>query len=244
MKRVSSIFGLLFVGFLLSHTFIKGQVASTICLDETREIFKQIDPQVLMGSGGAKVLAYHHSYVMKMDPKQETREADERRWYGKNYYKVDSPDELVTGDASETFTFRKFQNVIYRTNASLDKAGLVPMASPELFDYCLVRECHFVPAPGQDSISYKRAYMTVDAAGQKKFQIKDIEFVFNPHDGTLISLKVNHTDRSLFKWSAYQFERIENLIKPLSASASEEFLGGGSELKADFEGVTLHDYRR
>ena len=239
MKRISTIFIV-----LLSLTGLKAQVASTICLDETKKVFEQIDPGQLLKSGSATVLAYQHTYIMRMDPKQEKKVAAEERMYGDDIYRHDSPDQLVTGDYKETFTYRKFQNVVYRTNASLEKAGLIPLATAELFDHCLVRECHFVPAPGEDSISYKRAFMTVNEAGQKKFQIKDMEFISNPHDWSLISVRVNFTDKSLFKWSFFEFEQGKGGGQAAPASAAEEFLGDGGELKEEFEGVSLKDYRR
>ena len=245
MKRtIQSIKATFFLLLFLSSQGLVAQVASTTCLEETRESFKKIDAKVLMAGAGSVTMEYLHTYVMKMDPKQETKEAREVRTYGNNYYRLDSPDELVSGDSKETFTYRKFQNVIYRTNASLEKGGLIPMASEKLFDHCLVRECHFVPAPGQDSISYKRAFMTVDAAGQKAFQVKDLEFITNPHDGKVISVKVNFTDRSLYKWSFFQFDRIEANAGAMEGSAAKEFLGEGNDLKEKFEGVTLQDYRR
>lgn len=239
MKRIFILFMI-----LTSLKGLKAQVASTICLDETRKAFAQIDPDQLLKSGSGVSMSYQHTYVMRMDPKQEEKVAQEERTYGMDYYRLDSPDELISGDSKETFTYRKFQNVVYRTRASLEKSGLIPMAKAELFDHCLVRECHFVPAPGRDSISYKRAYMTVDEAGQKQFQIKNMEFITNPHNGGLISIRVNFTDRALFKWSFFEFGEGNRNQKTAPGSAAEEFMGEGGELKENFKGVSLKDYRR
>ncbi len=246
MVMLFSVAGIKSVAGLKSEAGLKAQVASTICLDETREVFAGIDPGVLLNANSTVLLIYEHTYIMRMDPKQEEKSASEVRTYRKDFYRHDSPDQLVTGDAKETFTYRKFQNVIYQTNPSLEKAGLIPLATTELFDHCLVRECHFVPAPGRDSISYKRAFMTVDEAGQKKFQIKDLEFISNPHDWSLVSIRVNFTEKSLFKWSFFEFDQGDMGIGPVPApsTAAEEFLGEGGALKDEFEGVSLKDYRR
>lgn len=237
MKRLILLFMIL--GASLS---LQSQVASTTCLEEARTAFQKVDPTTLLASQGVSQIAYLHTYIIRSDKKGEERSGIESRTYTQNYYRFESGDALTVSDATEAFNFRKQQYVVYRTAASLDKAGLIPLAKAELFDHCLVRECHFIPAPGEEGNSYKRAFMTVDAAGQKSYQIKNMEFVTNPLDSSLIRISVEFTDRAFYKWSKFEFRPLEEEAKA-GGNAKAEFLDGSGALLPLFQGISLKDYR-
>jgi hypothetical protein len=153
----------------------------------------------------------------------------------------DSPDYEECTDATEAFNFRKFQFVVYRTKSTLDKAGIIPGLDAGIFDHCLVRTCEFIPAPGRDSTSFKKAFMSVDDAGQKKYQVSDLEMVWEPVNGDLIAVTVNFTERSRTVWASYsdlEFSPAENT----ATSAAAIFLSGDG-LADQYKGVGLKDYR-
>jgi len=218
------------------------QVASEVCLTEVRTAFKQIDAGELMKQNTATQMEYRHTYVMRADKEKKEVTAMEKRVYSSKMFLHDSPDALEISDASEAFNVRKFQYVVYRTRPTLSKAQVVPKLDPGVFDHCTVRECHFVPSPHHDTLSYKRAYMTVDEAGQKKYQVKNLEFITNPLDTTLVFLNIEFTDRSLYVKSRFEFMEMEQGVE-VPGSAKAAILDGEGALKAEYKGFTLQDYR-
>lgn len=241
MKKRILLFLLPFLGLLSLDT--SAQIASDICLTEVTSAFRQVDPALLLNASQATRIEYMHTYVMRADPEKKTNKGTEVRMYDQGVLYHDSPDQLTVTDKKEAFNHRKNQFVIYRTRGSIDKACVLPKADPELFKHCFVRECHFVPAPGHDSISYKRAFMTVNAEGQKKYQVKDLEIITNPHDTSLVSIKVNFTPRSPYVNATYDFHSVSHSPHNPEHSPQGFFLGADGGLKEDFKGVELKDYR-
>lgn len=221
---------------------MNAQVASTICLEEVQVAYKQIDASQVLKEGPGLEVTFEHSYVMRSDPKRATVSGEETLLMDKGFVVHETPEGLVVSDASEAFNWRQNQFVVYRTRPSLEKAGLIPRFDAGIFEHCLVRECHFVPAPGDDSISFKRAFMTVDAEGQKKYQISELEFITNPHDTTLISIKVNFVAPSLYIRSAYELKSVLRVSRK-NYGAADVFLDEEGELKKKFDGAGLMDYR-
>jgi|GEM_PF-3949675 len=237
MKRL--VLGFMMLGLVLGG---RAQVASTTCLEEVRVAFQGIDPDQLLAGNEAVQLDYLHTYIIRSDKNGEERSGMESRSYHKEYFRHESGDALTVSDGKEAFNYRKQQYVIYRTVASLDKAGLIPLAKAGLFDHCLVRECHFIPTPSVEGNSYKRAFMTVDAAGQKTYQIKTMEFITNPLDGSLVSIQVEFTDRSFYQRSKFEFRPVVE-AEAAGGAAQNTFLDGNGNLLPAYQGVSLKDYR-
>lgn len=236
---------LLLAFLLLFMLGVQAQVASTECITEVQQVYKQIDHQVLLSQDAAMLLEYHHSYIMRSDPKGEKIEGDEWRLYARNFLHHNGREFEACTDAKEAFNYRKYQYVVYRTKNTLDKAGLVPGMDAGLFAHATVRRCKFVPAPGQDSISYKLAFLTVDETGQKSYKITDMEMVWNPVSGAMVSLTVNFTARSRTQWAKYVFQNIgpANAESASPLHAAEVFLDANGSLKGKYEGADLKDYR-
>lgn len=234
---------LLLTSLLLATTWASAQIASDICLTEVKAAFRQIDAQSLLAASEATRIDYTHTYVMRTDPEKKERTGEEVRMYDQGTLYHDSPDQLTITDKQEAFNHRKGQFVVYRTRSSIAKANILPLSNQKLFDHCFVRECHFVPVPDNDSISHKRAFMTLDADGQKKFQIKDLEIVTNPHDTTLISITANFTPKSLYTKATYTFHAITKSAHNPQNTPKNHFLNAEGKLKEDFKGVELKDYR-
>lgn len=241
MKTVRPFFVLLLA--CCGMGLLPAQTASDICLVEVATAFRQIDAPLLLKGPEATRVAYLHSYVMRSDPKQEERSGEEVRVYDQQVMLHDSPDQLTVTDAEEAFNYRRHQFVVYRTRGSIDKASLLPLSDAGIFKHCQVRDCHFVPAPGHDSISYKRAYMTLDEEGQKRYQIKDLEFITNPHDTSLVSITANFTSKSPYVTASYYFRDIEPLAHDPGLRPQAYFLDGDGALKEEFKGASLKDYR-
>ena len=235
---------LLFLACLLGGS-LAAQTASEVCLIEVETAFQQVDGPALLSSGKATRFDYSHVYTVRADPEQKTIESNEERMYYENMAYHDGPDALEITDAKECFNVRKQQYVIYRTKSSLKKASMIPLADPGLFQHCTVRECHFVPSELYDTLSYKRAYLTVDTEGQKKYQIENLEFITNPLDTTLISVAVNFTARSQYKNATYTIlsyeQNGEGMETPKSPAAL--ILQSDGSLHEDYKGFQLMDYR-
>lgn len=221
------------------------QTASEVCLVEVETAFQQVDAQQLLASGKATRFDYRHVYTMRADPEQKVVDSYGERMYADNLAYHDSPDALEVTNGKEAFNVRKQQFVIYRTKSSLKKAAMIPLADAGLFQHCTVRECHFIPSEKYDTLSYKRAYLTVNAEGQKKYQIENLEFITNPLDTTLISVTVNFTARSQYKNASYTIRSYEQggagMEVPESPAAL--ILRSDGSLNDDFKGYQLMDYR-
>jgi hypothetical protein len=220
------------------------QVASTECIVEAKAVYGHIDHQNMLDRDQATLLRYEHRYIMKTDPKAEKRGGEETRIYARKFMHHMASDFEECTDATEAFNHRKFQFMVYRTASTLSKAGLVPGVDRGIFDHCLVRRCEFIPAPGQDSSSHKQAFLTVDAEGQKKYRVKDLEMVWDPVSGDMVSLIVNFTERSRTQWASYKFLEINDAYTretPISSAASIFLSGEG--LADRFKGSELKDYR-
>ena len=233
----------MFFSYLLSFAFLgHAQTASDVCLEEVRVAWNKVDAPTLLAKSEGTTLCYVHEFVMRADPKQERVRNDECRSYGNGVYVCENKDQRIVSNAQEAFAYRTKQFMVYRTKGVLAQAELVPKMNPGIFEHCLVRECHFVPAPGQDSISHKRACMTLDAEGQKKYQIIDLEIVTNPHDTTLVSLQANFSPRSLYKYAKWEFRMVERMgVTP--APPRTQFLDAEGQLQSKYKGVGLQDHR-
>lgn len=244
MKRTRLLLSAFLTTLLLSAA-VHAQIASSECLPEVKAVYQRIAPQTLLKSDKVTMIKYHHTYTTKTDPNKEKRMGEEWRMYSRDFVLHDSPDVMECSDAGETFHYRRHQFVIYRTKSALSKAAIIPGSDEGLFDHCLVRECRFVPHPDIDSTNYKRAFLTVNAEGQKKYKIKDMEVIWNPADSAIVRAVVNFTEASMTTWAAYKFHSIEPDYQadPKPTDAKAEFLEASGELKNKFTGVELKDYR-
>jgi hypothetical protein len=178
---------------------------------------------------------------MRSDPKGEKVKGEETRLYAMSFLHLDCPDYEECTDATEAFNYRKNQFMVYRTKSTLEKASVIPGVDQGIFEHCMVRSCKFIPAPGRDSTSFKQAFLTVDDAGQKKYKVKDLEMVWEPTQGEMISVTVNFTEKSRTVWAMYAFKSIGPAdINPGSAAAM--FLQGDG-LADRYKGAELKDYR-
>ncbi|MEM0997271.1 MAG: hypothetical protein AAGN35_09340 [Bacteroidota bacterium] len=228
----------------IGGTSLWSQVASTECIVEVKAVYGHIDHNKLLQRDQATRIRYEHRYIMKTDPQAERKGGEETRTYTRDFmHHLTSEFESCT-DAKEAFYHSKFQFMVYRTAPTLAKAGLVPGMDQGIFDQCLVRRCNFVPAPGEDSTSYKEAFLTVNPAGQQKYKVKDLNLTWNPLNAQIVSLKVNFTDRSRTKEATYTFLEIDDAYTPETplGDAAALFLEGDA-LARRFQGSELKDYR-
>lgn len=236
---------LLFSLLLIFSLSLPAQVASTECLEEAKRVFQTVDHLTLLAQESPTVLNYKHSYIMRSDPEGKTIEDYVYRLYKRNLIHLINQDEESCSDATESFNFRRNQNIVYRTKSSLKKGELVPGADLELFDHCLVRKCAFIPAPNHDSLSWKEAFLTVDPEGQKSYKIQDLKMTWNPVQGSLVSLTVNFTKTSRIQWATYSFVGVETAQRTVEvpSSAASLFLDASGQLAGKFAGADLKDYR-
>jgi len=223
-------------------TGLRSQTASEICLQEVQVAFQQIDKQQLQQQERPTTITYQHTYTMRTDPEKATVSATKSRTYATNFFHYDAPDVMEISDGKEAFNVRKYQYVIYRTGSTLAKSHFIPLLDPGVFEHCTVRECRFVPVPGNDTLSHKFARMTVDEAGQKKYQVAEMAFLTNPFDTTLISIDVQFTGRSLYTEGRYEIKEVGTGTS-IPASAAAAILDESGALKAEYKGFSLKDYR-
>lgn len=218
------------------------QVASDVCLEEVRVALRQIDPDHCMAGPDPVRIACTHRYVMRSDARREARTEKEVWIFAPDFFQHENGEALEVSDGKEAFNWRKQQFVVYRTGSSLEKAGLLPGVEEGLLDHCLVKECDYVPIPGEDSSSHKRARLTVDAEGQKKYKVRDLEVITNPYDTSLVSIRVNFLAPSLYVSSEMEFVPAP-APEQVPGSAREVFLEENGELREKFQGARLMDYR-
>lgn len=231
----------LLVAGLLTFPALQGQVASTECIVEAKAVYAHIDHKALLSQSEATLMRYDHQYIMKSDSKGEKTGGEETRIYGNSFMHLNCGDYEECTDGTEAFNFRKHQFVIYRTKSTLDKASLIPGVDKGIFDHCMVRSCKFIPAPGRDSTSFKQAFLTVDEAGQKKYKVQDLEMVWEPTQGEMISVTVTFTAKSRTVWAMYTFKEIGPGELPASSAAGVFLQGDG--LADRYKGAELKDYR-
>jgi hypothetical protein len=217
------------------------QLTSTECLAEAQKVFAQIDHQLLMAAQTQTRLAFKHTYVMRLDPDGKTVVMEESKTFGPQFYSYDCAEFTDISDATEAISHRKNQFIIYRTKSTLAKAAVVPEMDKGIFGTCTVRECTFIPK--NDTLRHKRAFMTLNEEGQKRYKISDMELVWNPKSGAIVSLMVNFTEKSMWKWAKFEFQSIGPVAVPVPMTVPTILLDEAGELRPAFRGSDVLDYR-
>jgi hypothetical protein len=219
----------------------QAQVSSSECLAEVKQVYAQIDHELLLAGATQMRFDFQHSYIMRLDEEGKTVVMQEHKTIGPQYYQHDSPEFTDASDATEAFSFRKNQFLVYRTKPSLAKASIIPDVDKGLLAACTVKECAFVPQ--NDTLRYKRAFMIVSDEGQKRYKVRDWVMVWNPLTGVLVSLEVNFTDKSMWKWAQFVFSAIGPEATPGGTEIKSILLDEAGELQPRFKGSDVLDYR-
>jgi hypothetical protein len=229
---------------LVSFSCIFAQISSTDCMEDIRKIYSRLDHEALLAGSTQTRFSFKHSYIMRFDEEGKTVTHDESLILGPKLVYYDTPEFTECSDGNEAFNYRKYQFLIYRTKSTLDKtAAIIPGMDKGIFAFCLVRECRFVPAPGEDTLRHKRAYMTVSEEGQKKYPVKDLEFVWNPLTMEPLIAGVTFTDKSLWKWGRWDFHSIAKVDQPIPGDVKGNLLDANGQVQVQFKGSEVLDYR-
>jgi hypothetical protein len=239
MKKLA--WGLLLLS--ASATSLFAQISSTECLDEVKKVYAQMDHELLLAGAVQMHFGFKHSYIMRLDETGKTVVLDESKTLGPKFYLHDCSEFTEGSDDKEGFSFRKYQFLVYRTKPTLAKAALIPDVDKGIFATCFVKECGFIPVPNNDTLRYKRAYMTVNDDGQKRYKVRDMEFVWNPWNHAIVAITVNFTDKSMWKWAKFEFSSIIPEAIPLSTDVKSMLLDESGELRPRFKGSEILDYR-
>ena len=222
-------------------TSLIGQTASTICLNEVKAAYASIDHEKLLQAPGQSNLQYTREYAVRANP-QEFFKSSESRTYSPGQLNYKHYEGLTVTDEEEAFILREGQYVIYRTGSQLKKeAPVVNGLDAGIFEHCTALNCKFTA-----DRSNKSAYLVVDAAGQKKYQISDLTIETNPLDSSLVRIQVNYLAPHLYQEADYHFEKIsmDPQAKEQMGKAASVFLKEDGSLKDQFKGNKLMDYRR
>lgn len=220
------------------------QITSSDCLADIEQVFAKYDAQLLMAQGGQCRMRFTHRFIMRKDEEGKTVTQEESLVYGPKFYRYDTPEFLEFSDATEGFHWRKHQRVVYRTGSSLSKsAQWIPGIDKGIFQACVARVCEFREAPGKDTLRYKHAILSVSAEGQKKYQISEMELLWNPITFELVTIGVSFTERSIYKWAQWDIHAYGPQEPALPVDAKAGFLDGGGKLLPEFNGVELQDVR-
>jgi hypothetical protein len=221
-----------------------GQVSSSDCLEDLKKVYAHLDHEAILQGTDQMRFRFKHSYIMRLDEEGKTIAFEESLILGPKLAYYDTPEFTECSDGSEAFNYRKYQFLIYRTNSTLSKvAAIIPGMDKGIFAHCLVQRCAFVSAPGQDTLRHKRAYVTVNEEGQKKYMIKDLEFVWNPWTHEPLIVGATFTDKSLWKWARWDFHGIGRVESPIASDAKGNFLDGSGKVLEGFGGSEVVDYR-
>ena len=229
--------------FCLLGMAAQAQLSSTECLTEVQKVYAQIDHQLLMVANGQTRLAFKHTYIMRLDPEGKTIVMEETKTFGSQFYRHQCDEFTDASDATEGFSFHPMQFLVYRTKPTLAKAAVLPETDKGVFATCTVKECEFVPIQGNDTLRYKRAFMTLNDDGQKRYKLKDLEFLWNPRSGVLVSLIANFTEKSIWKWAKFEFQSIGTVIPAVATEIKSLLLDEAGELRSEFKGSDILDYR-
>jgi hypothetical protein len=230
--------------FVAACTAVVAQISSTDCIEDIKKVYVQIDHERLMSGADQMRIDFKHSYIMRFDEEAKTVSYDETMVFGPKFRWYDSPEFTECSDGSEAYNYRKHQMIVYRTASTLSKSGsLIPLVDKGLFAYCLVKECAFVTAPGQDTLRHKRALITVNDEGQKKYQVKELEFVWNPITSQPIVAAVTFTEKSIWKWAKWDFYKISKMEPALPGDVKTNLLDANGQLLGKFKGAEILDYR-
>ncbi|MFN8396252.1 MAG: hypothetical protein U0176_16605 [Bacteroidia bacterium] len=229
---------------LLLPVATRAQVTSSDCIADLEKAFALYDAQVLMGQGGQSRMRFTHQFIMRKDEEGKTVTQEESMVYGPKFYRYDTPEFLEVSDAAEGFHWRKHQRVVYRMGSSVSKsAQWIPGMDKGFFQTCVARLCEFREAPGKDTLRYKHAILNVSPEGQKKYQIREMELLWNPITYELVTIGVSFTERSIYKWAQWDIHSVGPQEPGYPVDAKAGFLDGGGKLLPDFNGVELQDVR-
>lgn len=223
---------------------LRAQITSSDCLADVARAFANYDAQVLLTQPGQVRMAFTHQFIMRKDEEGKTVRQEESMVYGPKFYRYETPEFMEVSDGTEGFHWRKHQRVVYRTGSSLSKsAQWIPGIDKGIFQTCVARVCEFREAPGKDTLRYKHAILSVGAEGQKKYQISEMELLWNPITYELVTIGVSFTEKSIYKWAQWDIHSYGPQEPALPVDAKAGFLDGSGKLLPDFNGVELQDVR-
>ncbi len=222
---------------------LRAQLSSTECLDEVKKVYAQMDHELLLAGTSQMRFDFKHSYIMRLDEEGKTVVMEESKTFGHQFYLHDCNEFTDASDATEAFSFRKNQFLVYRTKSTLAKAGIIPEVDKGLLNACLVKECGYLPVPGNDTLRHKRAYMTVSEEGQKKYKVRDLEMVWNPWNGMPVAIGVTFTEKSMWKWARFDFHGIGPDAVSVGGDVKAILLDAAGEVRPQFKGGDVLDYR-
>ena len=84
---------------------------------------------------------------------------------------------------------------------------------------------------------------TVNDEGQKKYQVKELEFVWNPITSQPIVAAVTFTEKSIWKWAKWDFYKIAKMEPAIPGDVKTNLLDANGQLLAKFKGAEILDYR-
>jgi hypothetical protein len=236
----------LFLGLALMLLLVipaLGQLSSSECLEEIKAVYARIDAEKLMTASEQVEIQYRHQFIMRKDETGKTQTQRETRVYGKGIYLLETPEFQTCSDAQEAFHYRKFQFTVYRTKPNREDAAFIPGVDKGLWAYATVTACEFIPIKGNDTLRHKQARVVINAEGQKKYAVSDIDLVWNPLNGQLVAIGLNFTEPSLYRWARFDFESFAVPKEALPTDAKSVLLDGTGKLKETFGGAELLDYR-
>ena len=222
---------------------VQAQVSSTQCLDEARAVYAHIDHQALLSGAVQMHFSYTHSYIMRLDEEGKTVVMPETKTIGPGFYLHDCSEFTDASDAQEAISHRKYQMLVYRTKPNLPKAAIIPDVDSGIFATCLVSQCGYIPAPKNDTLRYKRAFMTLSDGGQQRYKVRDMEWVWNPWTQVPVSVTINFTERSMWRWAQFDFHTIAPQPVPVETSIKNMLQDPSGQLKGPFIGMEILDYR-
>ncbi len=222
---------------------LQAQVSSTECLDETKVVYAHLDHQALLAGSAQMHFSFTHSYIMRLDEEGKTVVMEERKTIGPSFYTHDCSEFTDASDAKEAISYRKYQMLVYRTKPNLPKAAIIPDVDKGIFATCLVTQCGYIPAPKNDTLRYKRAFMTLSDDGQKRYKVRDMEWVWNPWTKVPVSVTINFTEKSMWRWAQFAFHSIAPEPVPLETNIKNILQDEAGELKGAFKGSEVLDYR-
>lgn len=228
---------------LLLLGMAKAQTNSSDCMEQVKKAFDQIDHSRLMQLDSLTEWQFHYSYITRTDPEKRTFEFDEEMVYGKSFYLRSNNSGSSGSDASEAFHFKKDQFTVYRTKPNLNNAGFLPAVDAGIWKYGTVVQCDYVPAPGQDNNRHKHALVTINAEGQKKYKVTQIEYLWDPISETTLEVTVSYTPQSLTTWAKVKFGKHGGYSGTMKGSVQDALTDEKGELKGIYGGSETVDYR-
>jgi hypothetical protein len=239
MKKLS----LLLLIALLATVNLQAQLSASECMEEVKKVYVHIDHDALLAGDQQVQISMKHSYIMRLDTEGKLVEMEETKIIGHQFYSYDCAEFTDASDATEAFSYRKHQFIIYRTKAGLAKAAVLPEIDKGLFAMASIKECAYIPILGNDTLRHKRALLTITEEGQKRYKVKDMELVWNPKTSMPVSISLNFTEKSLWKWTKFEFHSIAQSQEPMAQDIKAIMFNETGELKPRFKGAEILDYR-